>query len=173
RDSPSETIGYRVRQEASYCEISRTQNQDCPETILISQLECVDLLKAYTANRERKSEWLFDGWIPTEKRNNQKDKHLTTSSAYLQIPSVFEHPSVNLIPQGAKSDKNKTGPDFGPHQSYHPHVFRGTNLTITKSTGFPDSYAEFLVGHTTGSKEHYYNEDELGKLWLEKCEPSF
>ena len=135
--------------------------------------ECVDLLKAYTANRERKSEWLFDGWIPTEKRDNQKDKHLTTSSAYLQIRSVFEHPSVNLIQPGARSDKNKTGPDFGAHQSYHPHVFRGTNLTITKSTGFPDSYAEFLVGHSTGSKEHYYNEDELGKLWLEKCEPSF
>jgi len=124
--------------------------------------ECVDLLKAYTASRERKSEWLFDGWIPTEKRNNQKDKHLTTSSAYLQIRSVFEHPSVNLIPPGARSDNHKTGPDF-----------RGTNLTITKSTGFPDSYAEFLVGHSTGSKEHYYNEDELGKLWLEKCEPNF
>jgi integrase len=135
--------------------------------------ECVDLLKAYTADRERKSEWLFDGWIPTEKRDNQKDKHLTTSSAYLQIRSVFEHPSVNLIPPGARSNNHKTGPDFGPHQSYHPHVFRGTNLTITKSTGFPDSYAEFLVGHSTGSKEHYYNEDELGKLWLEKCEPNF
>ncbi len=135
--------------------------------------ECVDLLRAYTANRERKSEWLFDGWIPTEKRNNQEDKHLTTSSAYLQIRSVFEHPSVNLIPPGARSNNHKTGPDFGAHQSYHPHVFRGTNLTITKSTGFPDSYAEFLVGHSTGSKEHYYNEDELGKLWLEKCEPNF
>ncbi|HVH16233.1 MAG TPA: site-specific integrase [Candidatus Angelobacter sp.] len=60
--------------------------------------ECVDLLKAYTANRERKSEWLFDGWIPTGKRNNQKDKHLTTSSAYLQIPSVFEHDTLSANP---------------------------------------------------------------------------
>src|SRR5689334_22043310 len=52
-------------------------------------------------------------------------------------------------------------------------MINSPRASIAKSTGFPDSYAEFLAGRSTGSKEHYFNEDEIARFWLEKCETAF
>ncbi len=135
--------------------------------------ECVQLIKTHVAdrNRLRKSDWLFEGYVPTEKREAQADKHISTASAYYLIRGVFE--TIGLIPPDMKSNKTKTSSDFGPHHSYHPNVLRGTNLSITKGTGYPADYAEFLAGHTTGSKENYFFVSRLGPDWLSKCEPAF
>jgi hypothetical protein len=80
---------------------------------------------------------------------------------------------AGLIPAPKAGEKRTAGAKVGAHLPYHPHVLRGTNLSIAKNAGFPDNWAEFLAGHSTGSKEHYPTEEEIGKKWLEKCEPEF
>ncbi len=55
----------------------------------------------------------------------------------------------------------------------HPHSFRTINLAITKGTGYPPDWAEILVGHDMGTRQHYFDidgEQERGK-WLELVEP--
>src|SRR5437879_1620276 len=46
--------------------------------------DCVDLLKAYTANRERKSEWLFDALDPH--RETQQSKRQAPNNL-LSVPT--------------------------------------------------------------------------------------
>ncbi len=69
--------------------------------------ECVQLLKTHIADRDRirRSEWLFEGWIPTKKRDAQRDRHVSTASAYLLVRGMFE--LVGLIPPKAKIQQDQ------------------------------------------------------------------
>jgi integrase len=55
----------------------------------------------------------------------------------------------------------------------HPHTFRSVSLSIMKRAGFPEDWAEALVGHDTGTQAHYQIEEEMAKEWLDKCERRF
>ena len=55
----------------------------------------------------------------------------------------------------------------------HPHTFRSVSLSIMKRAGFPEDWAEAIVGHDTGTQGHYQIEEEMAKEWLDKCERRF
>lgn len=55
----------------------------------------------------------------------------------------------------------------------HPHTFRSVALSIMKRAGYPDDWAEALVGHDTGTQEHYQIEEDMAKKWLDICEKHF
>ncbi len=136
--------------------------------------ECVDLLRAQISDqgRIRGSEWLFPGWIPGRERDTQADKHMSPSSAYLQIRKVMA--LAGLVPPPGKHKNRHAGSQGGAHLAYHPHVLRSTSLEITKSAGYPTDWAEFVVGHDLGTQESYLpSEDKMGKEWLKRCEPAF
>ncbi|HEV2118666.1 MAG TPA: site-specific integrase [Candidatus Bathyarchaeia archaeon] len=122
--------------------------------------ECVQLVKTYLVDRENrgiKSAWLFDGEI---------DGHLSSSMMGVLIRNCFI--KAGMITEKPKSER--PGAQTGAHDPYHPHVLRATNLGLTKATGYPDSYAEYLVGKSTGSKENYIGPEKTASLWLEKVE---
>src|SRR2546426_654582 len=138
--------------------------------------ECVQFLKTHIANRDRirQSEWLFEGFIPNrENRASFKDKHASTSAAYLQIRNVFA--AAGLVPAISKTPVKETaGANTGAHLEYHPHVLRGTCTTLMKQSGYPPEWAEWLVGHDISTQAHYLpTQEEAAKEWLKKCEPTF
>ncbi len=133
--------------------------------------ESVELLKAYTADRDRfgKSIWLFDGWKLS--RNDEQDRPLSPANAYVQLREAFA--KVGLVPHLNQHGKSRQN-GVGAHHAYHPHIFRSTSLEIMKSSGYPTDWAEYLVGHDIGTQESYLpTEDKMGEEWLKRCEPSF
>ncbi len=121
--------------------------------------ECVKLIRDYLNGRT--TGYLFEG--------ETSGTHLTAGAYYNLIREVFI--AIGVVKK--KEGNGQAGAKKGAHEAYHPHVLRDTNLGITKATGFPDSYAEFLAGHSTGSKESYYGKEKTAPGWLEKCEPVF
>jgi integrase len=103
--------------------------------------ECVGFLKDYIAERERvqKSAWLFDG----------EERHMTTAMGWQLIHGLFV--KAGLIDEKEEEKNEVAGAGTGAHHAFHPHVLRDTNLGIAKLAGYPDSWAEFLAGHSTGS----------------------
>ena len=136
--------------------------------------ECVELLKTQIKDdcMPRKSEWLFPGWIPGQERHSQADKHISPSSAYLQVRNVFA--LAGLVPPVGQHKNARAGGKTGAHLDYHPHVLRSTSLEIAKSAGYPTDWAEYIVGHNLGTQESYLpNEDKMAEEWLKLCEKSF
>ncbi len=136
--------------------------------------ECVELLTAHIKNEviRMKSEWLFPGWVPGTTRTTQADKHISPSSAYLQIRNVFA--LAGLVPPAGQTKNKRAGSKTGAHLEYHPHVLRSTSLEIAKSAGYPTDWAEYIVGHNLGTQESYLpNEDKMAEEWLKRCEKSF
>ena len=120
----------------------------------------------------RKSEWLFPGWIPGQERHSQADKHISPSSAYLQVRNVFA--LAGLVPPVGQHKNARAGGKTGAHLDYHPHVLRSTSLEIAKSAGYPTDWAEYIVGHNLGTQESYLpSEDKMAEEWLKRCEKSF
>jgi len=136
--------------------------------------ECVELLKTQIKDDciPRKSEWLFPGWIPGQERHSQADKHISPSSAYLQVRNVFA--LAGLVPPVGQHKNARAGGKTGAHLDYHPHVLRSTSLEIAKSAGYPTDWAEYIVGHNLGTQESYLpSEDKMAEEWLKRCEKNF
>lgn len=140
--------------------------------------ECVEFLRTHIAKRDtkRRSEWLFEGWIPNKKgRNTFPDRHAHPSAAYLQLRDVFA--MAGLVPPTPKKNgtsKETAGSNKGAHLEYHPHILRGTCIEFTKTCGYPPDWAEWLVGHDLKTQESYLpSEEKMAEEWLRKCEPSF
>src|SRR2546425_5054625 len=121
--------------------------------------ECVKLIRDHLNGRT--AGYVFEGETP--------GTHLTAGSYYNLIKEVF----IRIGVVNKRESNGQAGAKKGAHEAYHPHVLRDTNLGMTKATGFPDSYAEFLVGRSTGSKENYMGREKTAPDWLKKCEPVF
>jgi len=157
-----------------YFPARRTKTKHKRYSIISS--ECVQFLKSHIADRDRirKSEWLFEGWVPNLKnRASFEDKHQSASAAYLQIRDALA--DAGLVPPISKNPKKKTaGANTGAHLEYHPHIFRGTCTTLMKNAGYPPEWAEWLAGHDIGTQAHYLPTEEVASQeWLKKCEPTF
>ncbi len=123
--------------------------------------ETVNLLQSYLRIRGTNHEYLFNGHDPYVKESmRMEDRPMARTSAWLRIRRAFER-------VGLSERYNRV------RYFYHPNGFRGFSLALMKTGGFPADWAEYLVGHYSGSHAHYAPPYEvLASEWL-KVEPFF
>jgi len=118
--------------------------------------EAVELIQTYLKLR-----------VTDNKYDLDKDKLFGGTS-----PTAFYKTLMRLL-----KEHNITQPTTLPSGDriwdIHPHTFRSVSLSIMKRAGFPEDWAEALVGHDTGTQAHYQIEEEMAKEWLDKCERRF
>lgn len=113
--------------------------------------ETVGLLKKYLGDKPDPDRQLFQGW--------------NGNTYYYKLMQLLKRLGITKrVTVGEYDQLSKF--------SHTPHSMRGTNLGITKRTGFPPDWAEILTGHATKVQKAYGDVlTDLGPEWQKLVEP--
>ena len=127
-------------------------------------------LRTLPLNEQGSGNWLF----PTEEKRKISGKlrveTFGSKSGHQEAPSA-RHGITEAFNNAGDEELRKTS--VNGRRAFHPHTFRSTFLAIARASGYSEDYAKQLCGHDIGTEASYIVNEEMAKMWLDKCESAF